>query len=113
MPAASGGDEVGALPAAITETQGPTTGRSRRRRGRRWRPRDGLYLAVGFVFPLLGPRIDDPLQSTARYLIVVFPLFVALALLLWRPVAFLAAAAASAVALCGLLSPFAQAFFVA
>jgi hypothetical protein len=80
-----------------------------------WRlqPRDSLYLVVGFLLPLWGPQIEDPLQSTARYLVVLFPAFVALAMLLRWPVVVVAALVASTVALCGLLSLFAQVFFVA
>jgi Mannosyltransferase (PIG-V) len=79
----------------------------------RLRPRDSLYFAAGFVLPLFGPATYDPLLSAARYLIVLFPLYVALAHLLRRRPLFVAVLLGSTVALCGLLALFAQGYFVA
>ena len=80
---------------------------------RRLLPRDGLYLFACFLFALFGPEIGNPFKSDARFLIVAFPMFLALAMLLSRPVVFGAALVASTIGLCGLLSLFAQSFFVA
>jgi Mannosyltransferase (PIG-V) len=75
--------------------------------------RDSLYLVAGFTAPLFGPATYDPLLSAARYLIVLFPMYVALARLLhWRPL-FVTTLLGSAAALCGLLVLFAQRYFVA
>jgi hypothetical protein len=79
----------------------------------RLRLRDSLYLVAGFVLPLFGPATYDPLLSAARYLIVLYPLYVALACLLhWRSL-FLATLIGATVSLCGLLALFAQGYFVA
>jgi hypothetical protein len=76
-------------------------------------PRDSLYLAAGLLIPLFSPTTYDPLASIARYVIVLFPMYIALAwLLAWRPL-FLAVLIISGAALVGLLTLFARAFFVA
>jgi hypothetical protein len=80
-----------------------------------WRllPRDSVYLAAGLTVPLLIPATEDPLQSMARYLIVLFPLYIALAVLLRSRPLFALGIALSTVALSGCLSLFAQRYFVA
>jgi hypothetical protein len=76
-------------------------------------PRDSLYLVVGFLVPLTASATEDPLQSIARYLIVLFPLYVALAsLLTWRPL-FITIVIGSTMVMCGLTAVFAQGYFVA
>jgi hypothetical protein len=80
-----------------------------------WRllPRDSLYLVTGFVVPLFGPTTYDPLASMARYMIVLFPLYIALAMLVrWRPL-FALTIALSTLAMSGLTAMFAQRYFVA
>ena len=76
-------------------------------------PRDSIYLAAGIILPLLGPTTYDPLASMARYVLVLFPLYIVVALLLrWRPL-FVAVLGVSAASMAGLLAMFAQRYFVA
>lgn len=80
-----------------------------------WRllPRDSLYLVAGLALPLFNQATYDPLLSMARYVIVLYPLYIALAhLLRWRPL-FIATIIGSAIALVGFLAFFAQRYFVA
>jgi hypothetical protein len=78
----------------------------------RLKPGDSLYLVAGFAAPLFGPATYDPLLSAARYLIVLYPMYVVLARLLrWRPL-FVTTLLGSTVALGGLLVLFAQRYFV-
>jgi hypothetical protein len=65
------------------------------------------------LVPLTASATEDPLQSIARYLIVLFPLYVALAsLLTWRPL-FITIVIGSTMVMCGLTAVFAQGYFVA
>ena len=73
-------------------------------------PRDSLYLIAGVLFPLALPATGDPLQSMARYLIVLFPIYIVLARLLRPTPLFLAVALGSAIMLSSLLSLFAQGY---
>ena len=76
-------------------------------------PRDSLYFVVGLALPLFNQATYDPLLSMARYVIVLYPLYIALAhLLRWRPL-FIATIIGSTIALVGFLTMFAQRYFVA
>jgi Mannosyltransferase (PIG-V) len=80
-----------------------------------WRllPRDSLYLVAGLAFPLFNQATYDPLLSMARYVIVLYPVYVALAFLLrWRAM-FVLTLIVSTAMLCGFLALFAQRYFVA
>ena len=48
---------------------------------RRLRPSFGVLALAGVVLPLMTPSRLQPLQSMPRFLVVLFPLFAALALL--------------------------------
>jgi hypothetical protein len=72
---------------------------------RRLRPSFGVLALGGVVLPLMTPSRLQPLQSMPRFLVVVFPLFVALALLVQKRPLLAAAAVAIGAAL--------QGFFVA
>jgi hypothetical protein len=74
---------------------------------------DLLYASAVFVVPLLSTTADSPLLSTPRYVLVAYPLFIALAMLLKRRWLYLVTLGASAGGLCWLLSVFARAYFVA
>jgi hypothetical protein len=76
-------------------------------------PRDNLYLVAGVLFPLALPATGDPIQSIARYVIVLFPIYIAIARLVRPTPLFLALVLASTIMLGGLLSLFAQGYFVA
>ncbi|MCC6790501.1 MAG: hypothetical protein IT336_02390 [Thermomicrobiales bacterium] len=73
---------------------------------------EALYTLALIAFPLFSTTIDSPLLSTPRYLLMAFPLFVALAMLLRARAVFMAAIAIEATALAFLLSVFARAYFV-
>jgi len=74
---------------------------------------DLLYALAVFMTPLLSTTADSPLLSIPRYLLVAYPLFIALAMLLQRRWLYLATLGAGACGLCWLLSIFARAYFVA
>jgi hypothetical protein len=74
---------------------------------------DLLYALVVFTFPLLSTTADSPLLSMPRFLLVAYPLFIALAMLLKRRWLYFVTLGASAGGLCWLLSIFARAYFVA
>jgi hypothetical protein len=75
--------------------------------------RESVYLVAGLMAPLFNQAEDDPLMSMARYLIVLYPLYIVLALLLhWRPL-FLATLAVSTVSLAWFLYLFTHWYFVA
>lgn len=76
-------------------------------------PRDGLYLAAGLALPLFAPAEADPLHSVARYAIVLYPIYVVVALVFRPTWAFVGWLVMSALAGAGLLALFAQRYFVA
>jgi hypothetical protein len=73
----------------------------------------GLYSLALLWIPLANPGADNPLLSMPRYLLAVFPLFVALAILLGQGQIYRSFLAVSALACGGLTVLFAQAYFVA
>ncbi len=74
---------------------------------------DWLYARAVVVVPLLSTTADSPLVSTPRYVLVAYPLFIALAMLLKRRWLYLVTLGTCAGGLCWLLSVFARAYFVA
>jgi hypothetical protein len=74
---------------------------------------DLLYLLAAFLIPLLSTTADSPLLSMPRFLLVAYPLFIALAIVLQRRWLYIVTLGASACGLCWLLSLFARAYFVA
>lgn len=74
---------------------------------------DSSYYAAGLVLPLLAPTPLDPLASMGRYALVLFPVYVVLAMLLSRRAMFLIALLLSALAMMGALALFAQGYFIA
>jgi hypothetical protein len=64
---------------------------------RRLPPAYSLYALAGFLVPLLTPPAENPLMSLPRFVIVLFPFFITLALLLRRRWLFGAVLALSAV----------------
>lgn len=73
----------------------------------------GLYAAAAIGAPLANPAAYDPLLSVPRYLVVVYPLVVALALCVRSPARLAVVLLAGTVALVSLLALFAQGYFVA
>ena len=55
-------------------------GRDRRRVFRRLPPAYGTWVAVGLLLPLSEPVTPEPLMSLPRFLAVLFPIFMWLAL---------------------------------
>ncbi|MBX6342664.1 MAG: hypothetical protein IRY97_09420, partial [Thermomicrobiaceae bacterium] len=79
----------------------------------RLRPAYSLYALARYALPLVIPSAYNPLMSTPRLVVVVFPLFIALALLLRRRWLFGAALALFALQLVGLLIQCSTWFWVA
>jgi hypothetical protein len=75
--------------------------------------RDSLYLVAGFIFPLALPATEDPLQSVARYVIVLFPAYIVVAKLVGGRWFYRLALVGGAGLQFGLTSLFAQGYFVA
>jgi hypothetical protein len=73
----------------------------------------GLYALILLWVPLSNPGADNPLLSMPRYLLTVFPLFVALVSVLGPRRVYLAVLVLSAAACAWLTALFAQAYFVA
>jgi hypothetical protein len=73
----------------------------------------GLFAVAAICAPLANPAAYDPLLSMPRYLVVVYPLVVALALRVRSPVIVAVVLLADTVALVSLLAFFAQGYFVA
>lgn len=70
------------------------------------------WVTVMFALPLFSPSTVHPLMSVPRFLLVLFPLFIALALLLRRRVAFFAVLIPSAAFMALLVVQFATWFWV-
>lgn len=79
----------------------------------RVRPAYSLYALALFILPLLSPSIVHPLMSMPRFVIVMFPFFIALAMLLRNRWLFGAVLAFSVVQLAVLLIQFGTWFWVA
>lgn len=79
-----------------------------------WRLRiwDSCYLALGIVLPLFGPTPLNPLASMGRYLLVLFPLYVVLAMVLRRRLLLVTTLTLSALVMVWLLALFSQGYFV-
>lgn len=77
------------------------------------RPAYSLYAALVFVLPLFSPSEVHPLMSIPRFVIVLFPFFIALALLLRNRWLFGVAIALSVIQFAGLLIQFSTWFWVA
>lgn len=73
----------------------------------------GMWCAIVTAIPLFGPSEVHPLMSMPRYVLVLFPLFVALAQVLRQRAAFGAALTLSTLLLCGLTVQFVTWFWVA
>ncbi len=78
----------------------------------RVRPAYSLYTLAGLAVPLSNPWGTDPFATLPRFAMVLFPLFIALALLLRHRWLFGAVLALSALAMVGLLIQFSTWFFV-
>jgi hypothetical protein len=74
---------------------------------------EAIYAAALLAFPLFSTTVDNPLLSFPRFMLVVYPLFVALAIVLKRREHFIATLAIETAGFCFLLSVFARAYFVA
>jgi hypothetical protein len=74
---------------------------------------EAIYAAALFAFPLFSTTVDSPLLSFPRFMLVAYPLFVALAIVLKRRAHFYGVLVIEAAAFCFLLSVFARAYFVA
>jgi hypothetical protein len=75
-------------------------------------PAYSLYAVATLLLPLSAPSVFSPLLAMPRYAIVLFPCFIALALLLRRRWAFGAVLALSVVQFVALLVQFSTWFFV-
>jgi Gpi18-like mannosyltransferase len=73
----------------------------------------GAYTGILFVLPLFSPSFVHPLMSYSRFVIVLFPLFVCLAMLIRRPVIFVLTLILSTILLAGLTIQFSTWFWVA
>jgi hypothetical protein len=80
---------------------------------RKLNPGDAIYAVALFIFPIFSMAPESPLLSFPRYLLVSYPLFIALALLLRKRSWFVIVLSLEAITLCWLLSIFARAYFVA
>jgi hypothetical protein len=78
----------------------------------RLRPAYSSYALVSLLIPLCSPARNNPVMSMPRFVIVLFPLFITLALLLRRPRLYRAVLAISAVLFATLLSLFSVVVFV-
>jgi hypothetical protein len=74
---------------------------------------DALYGIAAVVLPLCSGIPGDPLVSLPRYLLVVYPLFIAAAMLVQRRWQFAITLVISTACLCWFVSIFARAWFVA
>ncbi len=74
---------------------------------------DSSYLLVGLLLPLFGPSSNDPLLSLARYALVLYPLYIVVAMVVARRSVFIAVIVCSTLAMIGFLAMFAQGYFVA
>jgi hypothetical protein len=73
----------------------------------------GLFALVAVVLPLTNPAAISLLASTPRYLLVIFPFAIAVAMLIRRQWMFTAVLIGCAALQCLFLSLFAQAYFIA
>ena len=73
----------------------------------------GLFSVIVFALPLFTPSTIHPLMSMPRFVLVLFPLFIGLALLLRRPLLFGAWMTVSVVMLAILTIQFSTWFWVA
>ncbi|CAN5422615.1 hypothetical protein BH09CHL1_BH09CHL1_12150 [soil metagenome] len=80
---------------------------------RKLNPGDAVYAVALLIFPMFSMAPDSPLLSFPRFLLVSYPLFLALALLLRKRSWFVTVLSIEAITLCWLLSIFARAYFVA
>ena len=76
-------------------------------------PGDAIFGIVSVLVPLCSGIPENPLVSLPRYLVVVYPLFIALVFLTQNRRLFALMVGASTVGLIWLLSIFARAWFVA
>jgi hypothetical protein len=79
----------------------------------RVRPAYSLYALAVFMLPLFTPSMVHPLMSIPRFVIVLFPLFIALAILLRNRWVFYAAIVLSLLQFTGLLIQFSTWYWVA
>jgi len=77
------------------------------------RPAYSLYATIAFLLPMLSPSEVHPLMSIPRFVIVLFPFFIALALLLRNRVLYGAVLVLSVVQFAALLIQFSTWFWVA
>ena len=79
---------------------------------RRMAPGESIYAALLVVFPLFNPSTYGALYSMPRYILVVWPVFVALAMVIRRKWLYRTVLVTSAAAMCGLMALHASSYFV-